>query len=140
MDKTYSRYGDLLDKAMKKKEDRMLASAMRIRDNINAENKRKEQEKFRRELKKESDQIEEQNRQQETLDFANAMLDRYKQRREEERKRKEAEDGCRYLSYKRDVIKINVTRKLCSGSPDELVSLINFFSIFLKRKGCIYNK
>lgn len=63
MDKTYSRYGDLLDKAMKKKEDRMLASAMRIRDNINAENKRKEQEKFRRELKKESDQIEEQNRQ-----------------------------------------------------------------------------
>ena len=92
MDKTYSRYGDLLDKAMKKKEDRMLASAMRIRDNINAENKRKEQEKFRRELKKESDQIEEQNRQQETLDFANAMLDRYKQRREEERKRKEAEE------------------------------------------------
>lgn len=92
MDKTYSRYGDLLDKAMKKKEDRMLASAMRIRDNINVENKRKEQEKFRRELKKESDQIEEQNRQQETLDFANAMLDRYKQRREEERKRKEAEE------------------------------------------------
>lgn len=92
MDKTYSRYGDLLDKAMKKKEDRMLAAAMRIRDNINAENKRKEQEKFRRELKKESDQIEEQNRQQETLDFANAMLDRYKQRREEERKRKEAEE------------------------------------------------
>lgn len=92
MDKTYSRYGDLLDKAMKKKEDRMLASAMRIRDNINAENKRKEQEKLRRELKKESDQIEEQNRQQETLDFANAMLDRYKQRREEERKRKEAEE------------------------------------------------
>ena len=92
MDKTYSRYGDLLDKAMKKKEDRMLASAMRIRDNINAENKRKEQEKFRRELKKESDRIEEQNRQQETLDFANAMLDRYKQRREAERKRKEAEE------------------------------------------------
>lgn len=92
MDKTYSRYGDLLDKAMKKKEDRMLASAMRIRDNINAENKRKEQEKFRRELKKESDQIEEQNRQQETLDFANAMLDRYKQRREAERKKKEAEE------------------------------------------------
>ena len=92
MDKTYSRYGDLLDKAMKKKEDRMLAAAMRIRDNINAENKRKEQEKFRRELKKESDQIEEQNRQQETLDFANAMLDRYKQRREEECKRKEAEE------------------------------------------------
>ena len=77
---------------MKKKEDRMLASAMRIRDNINAENKRKEQEKLRRELKKESDRIEEQNRQQETLDFANAMLDRYKQRREEERKRKEAEE------------------------------------------------
>lgn len=92
MDKTYSRYGDLLDKAMKKKEDRMLASAMRIRDNINAENKRKEQEKLRRELKKESDRIEEQNRQQETLDFANAMLDRYKQRREAERKKKEAEE------------------------------------------------
>ena len=92
MDKTHSRYGDLLNKAMKKKEDRMLASAMRIRDNINAENKRKEQEKFRRELKKESDQIEEQNRQQETLDFANAMLDRYKQRREAERKKKEAEE------------------------------------------------
>ena len=92
MDKTYSRYGDLLDKVMEKKEDRMLASAMRIRDNINAENKRKEQEKLRRELKKESDRIEEQNRQQETLDFANAMLDRYKQRREEERKRKEAEE------------------------------------------------
>ena len=92
MDKTHSRYGDLFDKAMKKKEDRMLASAMRIRDNINAENKRKEQEKLRRELKKESDRIEEQNRQQETLDFANAMLDRYKQRREEERKRKEAEE------------------------------------------------
>lgn len=92
MDKTHSRYGDLFDKAMKKKEDKMLASAMRIRDNINAENKRKEQEKLRRELKKESDQIEKQNRQQETLDFANAMLDRYKQRREEERKRKEAEE------------------------------------------------
>ena len=92
MDKTHSRYGDLLNKAMKKKEDRMLASAMRIRDNINAENKRKEQEKLRRELKKESDQIEEQNRQQETLDFANAMLDRYKQRREAERKKKEAEE------------------------------------------------
>ena len=92
MDKTHSRYGDLLDKAMKKKEDRMLASAMRIRDNINADNKRKEQEKFRRELEKESDRIKEQNRQQETLDFANAMLDRYKQRREEERKRKEAEE------------------------------------------------
>lgn len=92
MDKTYSRYGDLLDKAMKKKEDRMLASAMRIRDNINAENKRKEQEKFRRELKKESDQIEEQNRQQETLDFANAMLDRYKQKQEAARKKKEAEE------------------------------------------------
>ena len=92
MDKTYSRYGDLLDKAMKKKEDRMLASAMRIRENINAENKRKEQEKLRREFEKESDRIEEQNRQQETLDFANAMLDRYKQRREEERKRKEAEE------------------------------------------------
>ena len=95
MDKTHSRYGDLLDKAMKKKEDRMLASAMRIRENINAENKRKEQEKFRNELEKESDRIEEQNRQQETLDFANAMLDRYKQRREEERKRKEAEEGRR---------------------------------------------
>ena len=27
MDKTHSRYGDLLDKAMRKKEDRMLASA-----------------------------------------------------------------------------------------------------------------
>jgi len=92
MDKTHSRYGDLLDKVMEKKEDRMLASAMRIRDNINAENKRKEQEKLRRELKKESDQIEKQNRQQETLDFANVMLDRYKQRREEERKRKEAEE------------------------------------------------
>lgn len=92
MDKTHSRYGDLFDKAMKKKEDRMLASAMRIRDNINVENKRKEQEKLRSELEKESDRIEEQNRQQETLDFANAMLDRYKQRREEERKRKEAEE------------------------------------------------
>ena len=92
MDKTHSRYGDLLDKAMKKKEDKMLASAMRIRDNINAENKRKEQEKLRREFEKESDRIEEQNRQQETLDFANAILDRYKQRREEERKRKEAEE------------------------------------------------
>ena len=92
MDKTHSRYGDLLDKAMKKKEDRMLASAMRIRDNINAETKRKEQEKLRRELEKEADRIEEQNRKQETLDFANVMLDRYKQRREEERKRKEAEE------------------------------------------------
>lgn len=92
MDKTYSRYGDLLDKAMKKKEDRMLASAMRIRDNINAENKRKEQEKLRRELKKESDRIEEQNRQHETLDFANAMLERYKQKQEAARKRKEAEE------------------------------------------------
>lgn len=92
MDKTYSRYGDLLDKAMKKKEDRMLASAMRIRDNINAENKRKEQEKIRREFEKEADRIEEQNRQQETLDFANAMLDRYKQKQEAERKRKEAEE------------------------------------------------
>ena len=92
MDKTYSRYGDLLDKAMKKKEDKMLASAMRIRDNINAENKRKEQEKLRREFEKEADRIEEQNRQQETLDFANAMLDRYKQRREAERKKKEAEE------------------------------------------------
>lgn len=92
MDKTHSRYGDLFDKAMKKKEDRMLASAMRIRDNINAENKRKEQEKLRRELKKESDRIEEQNRQQETLDFANAMLDRYKQKQEAERKKKEAEE------------------------------------------------
>ena len=92
MDKTHSRYGDLLNKAMKKKEDRMLASAMRIRDNINAENKRKEQEKLRRELKKESDRIEEQNRQQETLDFANAMLDRYKQKQEAARKKKEAEE------------------------------------------------
>lgn len=92
MDKTYSRYGDLLDKAMKKKEDRMLASAMRIRDNINAENKRKEQEKLRRELEKESERIEDQNRRQETRDFANAMLDRYKQRQEAERKRKEAEE------------------------------------------------
>lgn len=92
MDKIHSRYGDLLDKAMKKKEDRMLASAMRIRDNINAENKRKEQEKLRREFEKEADRIEEQNRQQETLDFANAMLDRYKQKQEAERKRKEAEE------------------------------------------------
>ncbi len=92
MDKTHSRYGDLLDKAMKKKVDRMLASAMRIRDNINAENKRKEQEKLRREFEKEADRIEEQNRQQETLDFANAMLDRYKQKQEAERKRKEAEE------------------------------------------------
>ena len=92
MDKTHSRYGDLLDKAMQKKEDRMLASAMRIRDNINAENKRKEQEKFRREFEKEADQIEEQNSQQETLDFANAMLERYKQKQEAERKRKKAEE------------------------------------------------
>ena len=45
MDKTHSRYGDLLDKAMRKKEDRMLASAKRMRDNINAENEQKEQEK-----------------------------------------------------------------------------------------------
>lgn len=92
MDKTHSRYGDLLDKVMEKKEDRMLASAMKIRENINAENKRKEQEKLRREFEKESDRIEEQNRQQATLDFANAMLDRYKQRREAERKKKEAEE------------------------------------------------
>lgn len=92
MDKTHSRYGNLLDKVMEKKEDRMLASAMRIRDNINAENKRKEQEKLRRELKKESDRIEEQNRQHETLDFANAMLERYKQKQEAARKRKEAEE------------------------------------------------
>lgn len=92
MDKTHSRYGDLLDKAMRKKEDRMLASAKRMRDNINAENEQKAQEKFRRELKKESDRIEEQNRQQATLDFANVMLDRYKQRREAERKKKEAEE------------------------------------------------
>ena len=92
MDKTHSRYGDLLDKAMKKKEDKMLASAMRIRENMIADQERKEQEKLRREFEKESDRIEEQNRQQETLDFANAMLDRYKQRREEERKRKEAEE------------------------------------------------
>lgn len=92
MDKTHSRYGDLLDKAMQKKEDRMLASAKRMRDNINAENEQKEQEKLRREYEKEADRIEEQNRQQETLDFANAMLDRYKQRREAEHKRKEAEE------------------------------------------------
>ena len=92
MNKTHSRYGDLLDKVMENKEDRMLTSAMRIRDHMNADRERKEQEKSRRELKKESDRIEEQNRQQETLDFANAMLDRYKQRREEERKRKEAEE------------------------------------------------
>lgn len=91
MDKTHSRYGNLLDKVMEKKEDRMLASAMRIRDNINAENKRKEQDKLRRELEKEADRIEEQNRKQETLDFANAMLDRYKQKQEAERKKKEAE-------------------------------------------------
>ena len=43
-------------------------------------------------------------------------------------------DGCRYLSHKRDVIKINVTRKLCSGSLDELVSLINFFSIIFRER------
>lgn len=92
MDKTHSRYGDLLDKAMRKKEDRMLASAKRMRDNINAENEQKAQEKLRREFEKEADRIEEQNRQQETLDFANAMLDRYKQRREAERKKKEAEE------------------------------------------------
>lgn len=92
MDKTHSRYGDLFDKAMKKKEDRMLASAKRMRDNINAENEQKAQEKLRREFEKEADRIEEQNRQQETLDFANAMLDRYKQRREAERKKKEAEE------------------------------------------------
>ena len=92
MDKTHSRYGDLLDKAMRKKEDRMLASAKRMRDNINAENEQKAQEKFRRELKKELDRIKEQNRQQETLDFANAMLDRYKQKQEAERKKKEAEE------------------------------------------------
>lgn len=92
MDKTHSRYGDLLDKAMRKKEDRMLASAKRMRDNINAENEQKAQEKLRREFEKEADRIEEQNRQQKTLDFANAMLDRYKQRREAERKKKEAEE------------------------------------------------
>lgn len=92
MDKTHSRYGDLLDKAMRKKEDRMLASAKRMRDNINAENEQKAQEKFRRERKKELDRIKEQNRQQETLDFANAMLDRYKQKQEAERKRKETEE------------------------------------------------
>ena len=92
MDKTHSRYGDLLNKAMRKKEDRMLASAKRMRDNINAENEQKAQEKLRREFEKEADRIEEQNRQQETLDFANAMLDRYKQRREAERKKKEAEE------------------------------------------------
>ena len=92
MDKTHSRYGDLLDKAMRKKEDRMLASAKRMRDNINAENEQKEQEKLRREYEKEADRIEEQNRQQETLDFANAMLDRYKQKQEAERKKKEAEE------------------------------------------------
>lgn len=92
MDKTHSRYGDLLDKAMRKKEDRMLASAKRMRDNINAENEQKAQEKLRREFEKEADRIEEQNRQQETLDFANAMLDRYKQKQEAERKKKEAEE------------------------------------------------
>lgn len=92
MDKTHSRYGDLLDKAMKKKEDRMLASAMRIRENMIADQERKEQEKLRREFEKEADRIEEQNRQQETLDFANAMLNRYKQKQEAERKRKEAEE------------------------------------------------
>lgn len=99
MDKTHSRYGNLLDKVMEKKEDRMLASAMRIRENMIAENKRKEQEKLRRELKKESDRIEEQNRQQETLDFANAMLDRYKQKQEtarnsrEKKQKKRKENG-----------------------------------------------
>ena len=91
MDKTHSRYGDLLDKAMEKKEDRMLASAMRIRENMIADQQQKALEKFRRELKKESDRIEEQNRRQETLDFANAMLDRYKQKQEAERKKKEVE-------------------------------------------------
>ena len=92
MNKTHSRYGDLLDKVMENKEDRMLTSAMRIRDHMNADRERKEQEKSRRELKKESDRIEEQNRQQETLDFANAMLDRYKQKQEAARKKKEAEE------------------------------------------------
>ena len=43
-------------------------------------------------------------------------------------------DGFRYCSHKRDVIKINVTRKLCSGSLDKLVSLINFFSIIFKER------
>lgn len=47
-------------------------------------------------------------------------------------------DGCRYLSYKRDVIKINVTCKLCSGSLDGLVSLLLF--LFLKeRNACSIN-
>ena len=97
MDKTHSRYGDLLDKAMRKKEDRMLASAKRMRDNINAENEQKAQEKFRRERKKELDRIKEQNRQQETLDFANAMLDRYKQKQEAERKRKRREASRKFV-------------------------------------------
>lgn len=92
MDKTHSRYGDLLDKVMRKKDDKMLTSALRIRDNINVENERKEREKFQRELEKESKKIEDQNRRQETYDFANAMLDRYKQRQEAECKRKEAEE------------------------------------------------
>ena len=92
MDKTHSRYGDLLDKVMEKKEDRMLASAMRIRENINAEKKRKEQEKAGGEFERESERIEEQSRQEATLDFANARVDRYKRRREAERKKKEAEE------------------------------------------------
>ena len=45
MDKTHSRYGDLLDKAMEKKEDRMLASAMRIRENMIADQQQKALEK-----------------------------------------------------------------------------------------------
>ena len=92
MDKTHSRYGNLLDKVMEKKEDRMLASAMRIRENMIADQQQKALEKFRRERKKELDRIKEQNRQQKTLDFANAMLDRYKQKQEAERKKKEAEE------------------------------------------------
>jgi len=43
-------------------------------------------------------------------------------------------DGFRYRSYKRNVVKIKVTRKLCSGSLDELVSLINFFSIIFRER------
>ena len=46
-------------------------------------------------------------------------------------------DGFCYFSYKRDVIKINVTRKLCSGSLDGLVSQINFFLIIFKRRECV---
>lgn len=52
MDKTYSRYGDLLDKAMKKKEDKMLASAMRMRDNINVKMNKKHKKNSGVSLKK----------------------------------------------------------------------------------------